>query len=58
MLKGNNSNHIKDAIEQILNDDTYKENANTISKSLRTAGGSKKAADVILMVIDSGEIHA
>lgn len=58
MLKGNNSNHIKNAIEQILNDDTYKENANTISKSLRTAGGAKKAADVILMVIDNGEIHA
>lgn len=58
MLKGNNSNHIKDGIEQILNDDTYKENANTISKSIRTAGGAKKEADVILIVIDSGEIHA
>jgi MGT family glycosyltransferase len=51
MLKGNKPNHIKNAIEQILADATYKENANKISKSFRIAGGAKKAADVILMII-------
>lgn len=53
MLKGNKPNHIKVAIEQILNDDTYKENANKISTSFKIAGGAKKAADTILMVINN-----
>jgi len=53
MLKGNKPNHIKNAIEQILNDDTYKENANKISTSFKIAGGAKKAADTILMVINN-----
>jgi MGT family glycosyltransferase len=56
MLKGNKPNHINNAIEQILKDGTYKENANKISKSFRIAGGGKKAADVILMVIDKVSI--
>lgn len=51
MLKGNKPNHIKAAIEQILNDDTYKENANEIATSFKVAGGAKKAADTILMVL-------
>ncbi|ROR25800.1 MGT family glycosyltransferase [Mobilisporobacter senegalensis] len=53
MLKGNKPNHIKNAIEQILNDDTYKESANKISISFKIAGGAKKAADTILMVINN-----
>lgn len=56
MLKGNKTNYIKSAIEQVLNDDTYKENANKISKSFKVAGGAKKAADMILNVINSGEL--
>lgn len=55
-LKGNNPDDIKKAIKQILNDETYKENTNKISKSFKSAGGSKKAADVILNVIDNGEV--
>lgn len=52
MLKGNKPNHIKNAVEQVLNDDTYKESANKISTSFKIAGGAKKAADTILMVIN------
>jgi MGT family glycosyltransferase len=53
ILKGNKPQDIRKAIEQILNDDTYKENANRISKSFRLAGGAKKAADVILNIINN-----
>jgi MGT family glycosyltransferase len=56
MLKRNKPSDIKNVIEQILNDDTYKENANKISKSFKVAGGAKKAADMILMVINNGEL--
>lgn len=56
MLAGNKPNHIKNAIEQVLNDNTYKENANKISISFKIAGGAKKAADAILMVINNGEL--
>lgn len=52
MLRGNKPKHIRKAIEQILNDDTYKENANKISKSFKISGGAKKATDVILKVIN------
>ncbi len=54
MLKRNIPHHIKSAVEQILNDDTYEENANKISTSFKIAGGAKKAADTILMVVNNG----
>lgn len=53
MLRGNKPEHIRKAIEQVLNDNTYKENANKISKSLKNSGGAKKAADVILNVVNN-----
>jgi MGT family glycosyltransferase len=53
MLKSNKPNHIKNAIELVLNDETYKQNASKISKSFKSAGGAKKAADVILAVINN-----
>jgi UDP:flavonoid glycosyltransferase YjiC (YdhE family) len=56
MLKRNKPSDIKNVIEKVLNDDTYKENANKISKSFKVAGGAKKAADMILMVINNGEL--
>jgi MGT family glycosyltransferase len=55
-LKGNKPELIKYAIEQVLNNDAYKENANKISKSFKAAGGAKRAADKILSVINTGEI--
>ena len=55
MFKSDNPNDIKNAIEHILNDHTYKENADKISKGFKAAGGAKKAADMILMVINNGK---
>ncbi|MCC0651209.1 macrolide family glycosyltransferase [Clostridioides sp. ES-S-0001-03] len=51
MLKENKSKDIKDAVFQVMNDNEYKENATKLSKSFYNAGGSKKAADVILQFI-------
>lgn len=51
MLKENNTEYIKDAVFKVMNDSEYKQNANRLSKSFYDAGGSKKAADVILQVI-------
>jgi MGT family glycosyltransferase len=53
ILKGNKPNYIKGAIEQILKEGNYKENANKISASFKIAGGAKKAADTILMAINN-----
>lgn len=55
ILRKNKPGDIKQAIEHILNDATYKENANKISESFKLAGGAKKAADVIIDLIDNGE---
>lgn len=54
ILKKNKPDDIKNAIEQVLNDHTYKVNANKISESFKAAGGAKKAADVILKLINNG----
>lgn len=57
MLKENKPEDIKDSVFQVMNDNEYKENAVKLSKSFYNAGGSKKAADVILQVIcDSRQI--
>jgi MGT family glycosyltransferase len=53
MLKGDKPNLIKNAVEQVLNNGGYKENANKISASFKHAGGANKAADKILSVINS-----
>lgn len=51
-LKDNvNSNSISEAINKILSDSSYKENAIKIGKSLREAGGYKKAVDYIHNII-------
>lgn len=51
MLKENRSKNIKDVVFKVMNDNEYKENAIKLSKSFHNAGGSKKAADVILQFI-------
>ena len=51
MLKEDKSESIKKAVFQVINDNEYKENATKLSKSFYNAGGSKKAADVILQII-------
>ncbi len=52
-LKGNNSKSIKDAVLQVMDNDDYKKNANKLAKGFKNAGGSKKAADSILKVINA-----
>jgi len=52
-LKGNNPKSLKDAVLQVMDNDDYKKNANKLAKGFKNAGGSKKAADSILKVIDA-----
>lgn len=52
MLKGNKPEHIREGMKQVLNNGIYKENADKIAESFKNAGGAKKAADVILNIID------
>lgn len=57
MLKKNKPEDIKGSVFKVMNDNEYEENAIKLSKSFYNAGGSKKAADVILQVIcDSRQI--
>ncbi len=51
-LKDNvNSNNISEAVNEILSNNSYKENAQRIGKSLRESGGYKKAVDCIHNII-------
>ncbi|MGL4990677.1 MAG: macrolide family glycosyltransferase [Sarcina sp.] len=47
LIEKENAQSIKEAVETILNDDSYKENATKIGESLRNSGGYKKAAEYI-----------
>lgn len=53
MLKENRSKNIKDTVFKVMNDNGYKEEAIKLLKSFYNAGGSNKAADVILQLIKS-----
>lgn len=46
---------IKDSIAKILKDDTYKQNAMTISAGFKSCSGAKGAADKIIQVCESGQ---
>ncbi|WKY48945.1 glycosyltransferase [Eubacteriaceae bacterium ES3] len=50
-LKRSDPNDIRDAVNQIINQQTYRENAEKIGKSFRTAGGSDAACNFILSKI-------
>ena len=51
LIKTANSNSIKDAVNKILENDSYRENAKKIGDSLREAGGYKKGADLIHKIL-------
>ena len=51
-LKKNNIEYIKNTTLEVIHNDKYKENAMKLSKSFHSAGGAKKASDVILDMID------
>ncbi|RDY24366.1 glucosyltransferase [Romboutsia maritimum] len=58
MLNKNKDKCIKDKVIQVINNNEYKEKANKLAQSFRNAGGTKKAADVILKEIyDSRKIN-
>ena len=51
MLKNDKPKNIKKAIDEVLNNNKYKENANKLAESFRNAGGATKAVDAILQII-------
>lgn len=55
MLKKNNIEYIKKITLEVMNNDKYKENAISLSKTFHRAGGAKKASDAILNIIDTNK---
>lgn len=55
MLKKDKPEYIKSAVIKVINSNEYKENSKNISKSFHNAGGAKRAADVILKIIDESK---
>ena len=51
MLKNDKPKNIKKAIDEVLNNNKYKENADKLAESFRNAGGATKAVDAILQII-------
>ncbi len=47
-LNAEDPDHIREALEKVLADSSYKERTERIAKSFREAGGAKRAADYIL----------
>ena len=50
-LKKNNADAIREAVDTVLGDNKYRENAKRISESFHKCGGAKAAAEAILRVI-------
>ena len=55
MLKRDKAEYIRDTVTKIINSNKYKENAKNIAKSFHNSGGSKRAADAILEIIDKNK---
>lgn len=53
MLKNSTPQAIQAAVEQVLQDDTYRKNTEKLSRSFREAGGASAAAEKILKVADA-----
>ena len=51
ILKNDKPKNIKKAIDEVLNNNKYKENADKLAESFRNAGGATKAVDAILQII-------
>ena len=52
ILNNNSIESIKNSTLDVLDNDKYKENAMKLSESFNSAGGSKRASDIILDIID------
>lgn len=53
MLKKGDAKHIKDAVLQVISTNEYRHNANKLKESFKNAGGYKKAADKILVAMET-----
>jgi MGT family glycosyltransferase len=54
-LKSLNTSKLRSAIEKVLFQNSYKENAARIQEAIRRAGAVSKAADIIEQVISTGK---
>ena len=46
---------LKTAIEQVLQQDSYRKNALKLATAIQSAGGVRRAADIIVQVIYTGK---
>ncbi|MGN1411359.1 MAG: macrolide family glycosyltransferase [Oscillospiraceae bacterium] len=51
-LKGESANLIRDAVLKVLENQSYKENSERLSQSLKKSGGAKSGADFIELIIN------
>jgi zeaxanthin glucosyltransferase len=54
-LKGIDTRKLRAAIEKVLGNPSYKENALRLQESIRIAGGAKRAADIVEKAVSSGQ---
>ncbi|WP_319422262.1 glycosyltransferase [Pleurocapsa sp. FMAR1] len=54
-LKKVSVERLRKAIEQVLTDDSYQENALKLQEAIKQAGGASKAADIIEQVVSTGK---
>ena len=50
-----NKKDLKKAIEQVLTDESYKQNALKLQEAIKQAGGVSKAADIIEQAVSTGK---
>lgn len=50
-LKSNHANHIREAVQTVLQNESYRKNTEKLAASFRQAGGAVKAVDMIEKVI-------
>jgi len=54
-LKRLNVSKLRSAIQQVLTEDSYQQNALRLQASIQRAGGVKKAADLVEQVVATGK---
>lgn len=53
ILKNDKSKNIKETVFEVINNSEYKESAQKLAQSFKSAGGSTKAVDAILHIIEN-----
>ncbi len=54
-LKNLSVSKLRSAIEQVLKENSYQQNALKLQKAIRQAGGVKKAADIVEQAVVTGK---